>query len=184
MYSIFKFRSCPWEDVVYELNRSQPSDDHRHDLASLFRSLGPDNKTLKEFPEAHFRMYPLAWTFTFLSMGLVLINLCYKHVHPPVICQQELESPTHGFIHWKLQEDLGTSEAVFVCMCPLACFGFVKRFLQSRKNMGNAPGKNAHKLFNQTCLLSFLTCLEFSLRPKETWGSNEEHSFIFIGKLH
>ncbi len=124
-------------------------------------------------------------------MGLVLINLCsgalmYKHVHPAVICQRELESPTYGFINWKLQEDLRTSEAVcvFVCMCPSACFVFVKRFLQCRNNMRNAPGQNAHKLFNQTCLPSCLTCQEFNLRPKETCGSNEEHSFICIGKLH
>ncbi len=55
MYVIFKFGSRPiclhGEGRVYELNHSQPSDDHRHDLASLFRTvaatLGPDNKTSK-----------------------------------------------------------------------------------------------------------------------------------------
>ncbi len=123
-------------------------------------------------------------------MGLVLINLCsgalmYKHVHPAVICQRELESPTYGFINGNFRKISGHQRlCVCLCACVLQLALDLSKDFSSVGTTCEMQLDKRSQMFNQTCLPSCLTCQEFNLRPKRSCGSNEEHSFICIGKLH
>lgn len=130
----------------------------------------------------------LVWNlFSVIGFDQPLFRRSYIQIHLSCGHISECGETHRGILIGNFRQEISGGDR-WVCVCVPASFNvlLICQWISpvSEQHAKCTWLKLSRKSFNQTCLRTSLTCQEFSLRPKETCGSNKENSFICIGKLN